>query len=69
MLNIAAEPPYRLFRIGHSKELTLSKPGRNWLAGLGDVMLAIRADPGLLAPALIVVALAVVVGYLAWRFI
>ena len=45
------------------------KRARTWLAALGDVLRAMRADPVLFAPALVIIVLAAVAAYLAWRFI
>ncbi len=36
---------------------------------LSDVLNAVRTDPGLLAPALVIIVLAALAGYFAWRFI
>jgi hypothetical protein len=47
----------------------LIKRGRSWLAAGVEVVRALCADPWLLAPAVIVVVLAVVAAYAAWRFV
>ena len=47
----------------------MGKRARSWLEGLGDVFQALVSDPLLLTPALAVILLAALAGYLAWRFL
>ena len=46
----------------------MAKRTRRWLGYVGEVFHALLADPVLLAPTLLVIGLAVVGAYLAWRF-
>ncbi len=42
---------------------------RSWLAAVMEIVRALCADPVLLAPAVIVIVLAVAAAYLAWRYV
>ena len=46
----------------------VSKGVRSWLAWIGEVFAALRADPVLLVPAALVVIAALLASYLVWRF-
>ena len=46
----------------------VEKRSRGWLRWLGEVVQALLADPVLLAPAVLVVVVAVLAAYLVWRF-
>ena len=47
----------------------MAKGERGWLRGLGEIVDAVRSDPWLLAPAAVVIGLAVLLAYLGWRFL
>ena len=47
----------------------MNRRARGWLAGFGEVLRAVKSDPVLLVPTVLVVALALAAGYLLWRFI
>ena len=47
----------------------VAKRGRGWFDWLGEVVHAVRRDPVLLAPVGLVVALAMLLAYLGWRFL
>ena len=52
-----------------SDDTIVSHRARTWLAALGDVLRAMRGDPVLFAPALVIIVLVAVAACLAWRFI
>ncbi len=47
----------------------MRKRARTWLSGFGEVLRAMIADPVQLAPALIIIGLAMLAAYLAWRVV
>ena len=47
----------------------MNRRGRSWLTALVEVVRALCADPLLLAPAMIVIVVAVIAAYLAWRYV
>ena len=49
--------------------MIVAKRAQGWLTWLGEVIRALVTDPVLLAPALVIIVLAVGAAYLAWRFV